>query len=159
MSNYNNNYRPAGNWNNYQQRGSGAPYSRNYSRNGYGNSQNRTQYKKSGATYTRIKKGKGEGLMAVNAWRKTKFGVMTANAMPYHAGDVSTSQRGNDYIKYIVTVTNMSFGIQQVYTCLMNVKSQVIVISELGLCITPNGSGRTASGKNVRGYFGKFTRR
>ncbi|MEW7401577.1 hypothetical protein AB2S31_15115 [Elizabethkingia anophelis] len=155
---YNNNYRPSGNWNQYPQRRSNAPYNSGYNRGGYNNNQNKPQYKKSGATYTRIKKGKGEGLMAVNAWRKTKYGLMTATAMPYHAGDVSTSQRGHDYIKYIVTVTTMAFGTQQVYTCLMNVKSQVITISELGLCITPNGSGRTASGKNVRGYFGKFKR-
>ena len=30
-----------------------------------------------------------------------------------------------------------------------------LVIKELGLVISPNGSGRTASGKNVTGFFGK----
>jgi len=154
--NNNNNYRSTGNWSTNNR--SGAPYRSNGYSNNRGN-QNQQQYKKSGAKYTRIKEGKGEGLQAVNAWRKTKYGLMTATAMPYHAGEVITSQKGKEYQKYIVTVTNVAFGTQQVYTCLMNIKTEVIGIPQLGLCITPNGRGVTASGKNVTGYFGRFTRR
>jgi len=151
MAGYNN-YKPAGNWNNYPQKRTYAPYNR-----GYGSSQAGQQTKKSGAIYTKIRKGKNEGQMAVNAWRKTRNGLMTASAMPVDG--VTHSGQRNDFMRYVVNVVNQGYGTTQTYWCLMNVKTQTITIKELGLVISPNGSGRTASGKNVRGYFGKFTRR
>lgn len=124
-----------------------------------------TQYKKSGATYSKIKTGKFEGEIIVNAWRKTKFGLMTAVVTPYSGQGkkglevvTSTNERTGEikeYQKMICTIQNKSMGTSQTYHVLMNIKTQVIVINELSLCITPNGEGKTASGKKVRGYFGR----
>lgn len=133
--------------------GSGSGYGQN-NQNGY--SGNRPVTKKSGAEYTRIKKGKNEGQMAVNAWRKTRFGIQTASAMPVGGGQVHESQKGNEFIRYAVEVANKTLGTSQTYWCLMNTKTQMIVIKELGLVISPNGRGVTGSGKRVTGYFGKF---
>ncbi|WP_407532000.1 hypothetical protein [Elizabethkingia meningoseptica] len=151
MANYKTNYRPAGGYStNYR---SGAPYRSNgYSNNSGGG---REQFKKSGAEYSKIKKGKHVGLTCVNAWRKSKYGLVTASAFPVD-GVVHTSERGNESMRYVVTVVNKAFGTTQTYWCMMSLKSQIIGIKELGLCITPNGRGRTASGKTVTGYFGKF---
>lgn len=117
------------------------------------------QYKKSGATYSKIKKGNFQGETIVNAWRKTKYGLMTATVSPYSGSkgkgdELVESQKGNQYKKMICTITNTSLGTSQTYHVLMNLETQVIVISELSLCITPNGSGYTRSGKKVTGYFG-----
>lgn len=118
---------------------------------------NISTFKKSGAVYSKIRKGKMEGLTCCNAWRKTKLGLMTASIMPY-SDELIEGSRDNQYIKMLAEVTNRSLGTTQKYTCLMNIKTQVITIKELGLVITPNGQGRTSSGKIVRGYFGKFTK-
>ncbi|MDV3972050.1 hypothetical protein CMT55_18290 [Elizabethkingia anophelis] len=148
---WSNNYKPAGNWSTNQR--SGAPYRSN----GYSNNQGgkREQFKKSGAEYSKMKKGKHVGLTCVNAWKKTRYGLITASAFPVD-GVVHTSDRGNESMRYVVTVTNRAFGTTQTYWCMMSLKSQVIGIKELGWCITPNGRGRTASGKTATGYFGKF---
>ncbi|MCT3653652.1 hypothetical protein CMU40_18440 [Elizabethkingia anophelis] len=145
------NYKTAGQWSTNQR--SGAPYRSNAYSNNQGGS--REQFKKSGAEYSRIKKGKHEGLTCVNAWRKTRFGLVTASAFPVD-GVIHTSNKGVESMRYVVTVVNRAFGTTQTYWCMMGVKSQVIGIPEIGLCITPNGRGRTASGKTVTGYFGKF---
>lgn len=129
------------------------------------NNSNDSQAKKSGATYSKIKNGNFEGEIIVNAWRKTKFGLMVAVVTPY-AGDnkaglkivTSTNQNTGlikEYRKMICTIQNKSMGTSQTYHVLMNIKTQVIVINELSLCITPNGDGKTASGKRVKGYFGR----
>ncbi|BFM44936.1 hypothetical protein CFS9_35770 [Flavobacterium sp. CFS9] len=136
------------------------------------NSQSQQQqqtYKKSGAVYSRIRNGNFEGNTIVNAWRKTRLGLMKATVAPY-AGqgnkglEIVNSQgkSGNqekEYQKMICTITNDTVGSNQTYHVLMNVKTQVIVIKELGLCITPNGSGVTKSGKRVTGYFGRNYRK
>ena len=113
-------------------------------------------FKKSGTVYTRIKTGKMEGMMAVNAWRKTKNGLMTASAFPVdqteHIGDKSK----NTFIRYAVEVKNADLGTSQTYWCLMQKESQKITIKELGLVISPNGRGVTAGGKRVTGFFGKI---
>ena len=123
------------------------------------------QYKKSGATYSKIKNGNFEGEIIVNAWRKTKYGLMTATCTPYSGqggkGDKiveSVNEKTGlvkEYKKMICNIQNKAMGTSQTYHVLMNIKTQVIVISELSLCITPNGDGKTASGKRVRGYFGR----
>nr|WP_294931290.1 hypothetical protein [uncultured Flavobacterium sp.] len=123
------------------------------------------QYKRSGATYSKIRKGAFEGDTIVNAWRATKMGLMTATVAPYSGQgkkglEIVNSQgkSGNqekEYQKMICTIKNTTLGTSQTYHVLMNLKSQVIVIQELSLCITPNGSGVTRKGKRVTGYFGK----
>lgn len=127
----------------------------NRGNNNNNNGNNQQQYKKSGAVYTRMKKGKHEGLMAVNAWRKTRFGIMSASAFPVD-GKIHESQRGRQSMRYVVDIVVKETGTKNTYWCMMAMDTQTISIPELGLCISPNGSGTTASGKRVRGYFGKF---
>ncbi|SEF62241.1 hypothetical protein SAMN05421847_0476 [Halpernia humi] len=110
--------------------------------------------KKSGAVYSRIKKGKNEGGTSVNAWRKTKNGLMTANAFPVD-GVEHASQDGKISMRYVVEVVNRDMGTTQTYWCLMSKDTKKIFIKELGLVISPNGSGVTRSGKRVTGFFGK----
>lgn len=149
-NNYNNNY---GNNRNY---GGNSRYNNNYN-----SGNNQQMYKKSGATYSKIRNGNFEGATIVNAWRSTKQGLMTATVTPYakNGGDeLVTSRKGNEFQKMICTI--LMNGQKSVYPVLMNTKSKVIVISDLSLCITPNGSGMTRSGKRVTGYFGSnFKRR
>lgn len=136
----------------------------------YNNPQPKPIFKRSGATYSTITNKNGgssqfEGNIIVNAWRVTKFGLMTATVAPY-AGEKkkgleivnSNGKSGNtpkEYQKMICTITNTAMGTQQIYPVLMNLKTKVIVIQELSLCITPNGNGTTKSGKRVSGYFGR----
>jgi hypothetical protein len=127
-------------------------------------------YKRSGAVYTTIRNKNGgnsqfEGEIIVNAWRSTQNGLMKAVCAPYSGEgkrglDIVTSngKSGNtpkEYQKMLCTVSNASLGTSQVYHVLMNLKTKVIVISELSLCITPNGNGTTKKGKRVTGYFGR----
>jgi hypothetical protein len=156
------NFYPVGN-----QRNTASNFQRN---NPYVASANNTpqaspQYKRSGAVYSKIRKGNFEGDTIVNAWRVTKMGLMQATVAPYLGSNGrgneivnSNGKSGNtpkEYQKMICTIKNTSIGTTQTYHVLMNVKTQVISIQELGLCITPNGSGVTKSGKRVTGYFGR----
>lgn len=113
-------------------------------------------FKKSGTVYTRIKSGKMEGMMAVNAWRKTKNGLMTASAFPVDQTEHIGDKGKNTFIRMAVEVKNADLGTSQTYWCLMQKESQKITIKELGLVISPNGRGMTSSGKRVTGYFGKI---
>jgi hypothetical protein len=127
--------------------------------------QQQQQFKRSGATYSKIRKGNFEGDIIVNAWRATKMGLMTATVAPYSGQGKkgleivnSEGKSGNqvkEYQKMICTIKNTTVGTSTTYHVLMNIKTQVIVIQELSLCITPNGSGVTRRGKRVTGYFGK----
>lgn len=122
------------------------------------------QFKRSGAVYSKIKKGNFEGETIVNAWRATKNGLMQATVTPYKGENgkgletvISHGKSGNQEIEYqkmICVIKNTSMGTSQIYPVLMNVKTKVISISELSLCITPNGNGVTRKGKRVSGYFG-----
>ncbi|KRD10500.1 hypothetical protein ASE21_12440 [Flavobacterium sp. Root901] len=142
-----------------------APYRQQYNNPQPQQQQQQQIFKRSGATYTTIRNGNFEGNIIVNAWRKTKMGLMQATVAPY-AGqgkkglEIVNSQgkSGNqdkEYQKMICEIRNTALGTTQTYHVLMNLKTKVIVIQELGLCITPNGSGVTRSGKRVTGYFGK----
>lgn len=130
-------------------------YSERKERRGVNREEKKDHDKKSGATYTKIKKGKNEGLYCVSAWRKTKFGLMTASAFP--AGNEEyQSQAGNTFRRYAVEVSNRDAGTHQTYWCLMNMATQMIFIKDLGFVISPNGRGYTSSGVRVEGYFGKI---
>ena len=124
--------------------------------NGYQQNNQKPQSKKSGVSYTKIKKGKMEGMIAVNAWRKTKNGLMVASAFPVDGVEHIGTENNNTFIRYAVEVSNSTLGTSQTYWCVMQKESKKIVIKELGLVISPNGSGVTASGKRVTGYFGKI---
>ncbi|MDE5515144.1 hypothetical protein KRE49_05235 [Elizabethkingia meningoseptica] len=149
-----NNYKTAGNWNQYPQKRTYAPYNPNYGRSTYGGS----GVKKSGANFKKMSKGKHVGLYAVSAWRKTKHGLMTAKAFPVDG--VVHDKNGNDpCMRYVVTVVHQGFGTVQTYWCVMNLTKRVIHINELGLFISEKGSGRTGKGTNVRGTFARLSRR
>lgn len=47
-------------------------------------------------------------------------------------------------------------GVQKLIPCCMNTVTMVIALSEIGMCISPKGSGTTKTGKHVTGYFGTF---
>lgn len=129
--------------------------SRNYNK-GNRNNDNNQNVKKSGATYSKITKGKNEGYYAVNAWRKTRNGLMIAKAFPVTSDEVIESKKGNEFIKYAVEISVPNIGTSQTYWALMNTKTRLIPIKELGLIISPNGKGVTGSGVRVNGYFGKI---
>lgn len=143
-----------------------AYYSNNRNSNGFGGNQksrgfgqsagfdSRNSVKKSAATYSRIKSGKHEGLMAVNAWRKTKNGLVTASCFPVD-GIEHQSKDGKTSLRYVVEVVHRDMGTTQTYWTLMSKDSKKIFIKELGLVISPNGNGISSSGKRVTGYFGK----
>lgn len=120
--------------------------------NDYAN--NKPLFKKSGAVYSRIKKGKNEGGYSVNAWRKTKNGLVTAACFPVD-GVEHKSEQGKIALRYVVEIVNRDMGTTQTYWSLMSKDSRKIFIKELGLVISPNGNGMTASGRRVTGYFGK----
>lgn len=130
-------------------------YNNNNNGGGYNNNNNAPQYKRSGAKYTSIRNGKlaGTGLDAVNAWKLTRNGLLTASAFPVDG--VEHQGQRNDFLRYVVTVANASAGTTQTYWCLMTKSTRKIVIKELGLVISPNGSGKTKGGKVVTGFFGK----
>lgn len=133
----------------------------NYKAGGYSNNHgnNKPQFKKSGVVYSVIKQGKFADLLIVNAWNKSKSrGLITATVAPYYAsGDKVESKTGNHYMKMMATVEYKSSGHTKLFPCLMNIDSKVIVLKELGMVITPNGGGKTSSGKKVKGYFGTMT--
>jgi hypothetical protein len=136
-----------GNNNNYGNRG-------NTNNNNQDNN-NQQIFKKSGAVYSKISKGNFVGLTCVNAWKSSKMGMITCSVMPYHASNeiVENSNGTNVYIKMIARI-EFPGGVERVFPVLMNEKTKVIAISELSLCITPNGSGTTRNGKRATGYFG-----
>ena len=145
-------------WTNNQNRNNNWNGNRNQNWNG-NQRQQQGDTKKSGATYTKMKGGKYAGMYAVNAWRKTKAGLMVAKGFP--VSDVEhKSDKGNFFLRYAVEVSMPSAGTSQTYWCLMNTKTQKLVIKELSLVISPNGQGYTATGKRVSGFFGaNFKRR
>lgn len=132
--------------------------------NGYGQvpyRQNQQPPKKSGATYSKIKKGNFEGGTIVNAWNTSKNrGLITATVAPYHKSEeVVRSEKGHEYQKMMCKVLFTRSGQEKLIPCLMNIKTKVVVLQELGMVITPNGSGVTSSGKRVSGYFGTMVKR
>lgn len=119
--------------------------------------------KRSGAIYTKINTGGAkDGFFMVNAWRMTKFGLMKATCSPLQDYDKNGNplgvtkftgkQKGNEFVKYKVVIEIN--GMTQKHYALMRLDTKVINLQELGLCITPNGSGYTSKGKHVKGYFG-----
>ncbi|MEN2434962.1 hypothetical protein AAH994_06080 [Weeksellaceae bacterium A-14] len=126
-------------------------------RSGWKQSNAGVQYKKSGASFSKITKGANEGLYFVSAWKKTRAGMVKATATPL-SNKSTESARGNQYIPYLVTCIHMGTLQATKYNGIMNIQTRVLVISDLGMCITPNGSGKTKSGTMAKGYFGKFTK-
>ncbi|WP_417443757.1 hypothetical protein [Joostella sp.] len=149
--NYRNNYNRVYSNQNYSNRG--------YSNRGYQQAPP-PPAKKSGATYSIIKKGKYEGGTIVNAWNVSRSkGLIKATVAPYSGTTESTSQSGNVYQTMIASVFYEKSGVKKLMPCLMNVKTKKIALSEINMVISPNGSGVTSSGKRVSGYFGSMQKR
>lgn len=124
------------------------------------NNNNQQQYKKSGATYTKIAKGNYIGGTIVNAWNVSKNrGLLKCTVAPYSGTHIYTNSKGQEKQTMIAIVTYANSGVEKKIPCSMNVKTRVIVLDELSMCITPNGSGTTKNGKRVTGYFGTNQRR
>lgn len=111
--------------------------------------------KRSWAVYTKMKKGKFEGLTCVNAFRQTRFGLQTVTAFPVDGKVHTGKEKGHDFMRYVVTLSNPALGTTTTFWCLMRLDTKIIVIPELSVCITPNGNGYLKGGKRVSGYFGR----
>lgn len=119
--------------------------------------------KKSGATYTKIKDGNKSGYFHVSAWRITSEGLVKASAFPICDYDSSGNcqgviehvgkENGKTHVRYKVTLTQ-GITVTKVYTT-MRLDTQKLVLRDLGLVISPNGTGTTKTGKRVKGFFGK----
>mgnify|MGYP003144450066 CR=1 FL=1 len=160
MAYRNNNYN---NGNNYNNRG----YRNNNYNGGNRGYNNRNNYqnnqpapKRSGAKYSVISKGDFKGFLIVNAWNKSRSkGMITAKVAPYKDSQEYTAKTsGKTYITMIAEVFYRDTGQKMIVPCSMNKQTRVIVLSDLGMVITPNGSGQTSVGVKVTGYFGKFSR-
>ena len=126
-----------------------------YGNRTYSPNEDKAKYKKSGAVFTKISKGVMEGLHAVNAWKKGSGGMIKATAFPIK-NQSKESEKGDQYVPYLVSVTHMPTLQTTKYNAIMNIQTKVLVISDLSMCITPNGSGKTRGGTSVKGYFGRF---
>lgn len=155
---YGNNYQNGGYRNNNY--GNGNYRSNGYRGNGYGNNRGGQPPKRSGAKYSQIKTGKFKGGTIINAWNKSRGkGLITAKVAPYgNSKEYTAESSGNTYITMIAEVFYHNSGQKMLIPCSMNKDTRVIVLSDIGMVITPNGHGVTSSGKRVTGYFGKFTR-
>lgn len=126
----------------------------------YGVMRHQEEFKKSGAVYSKIKKGNFEGSTIINAWNVSKSkGLITCTVAPYHKTAVHTSEKGHEFQTMIAVVKYERSGVEKRMPCTMNLDTKVISLSEIGMCITPNGKGYTKSGKRVTGYFGTFRKR
>lgn len=125
-----------------------AGYTRNYQRGqfNYGSARPNENFKKSGAKFSLINKGRWKGADIINAWKKTKYGLMKLQATPY-SDEVVSSKNGRNYMKYIAVITH-NYN-QQKYTCLYDIDRKRLVIKDLGLIVTNNGSGTTRDRKSV----------
>lgn len=124
-----------------------------------------TQVKKSGAIYSKIAKVKAGhenylGATIVNAWNSSKSrGLITATVSPYKGSKkYKAESTGNEYQTMIAKILYHNTGVEMIIPVSMNLKTKVIGIDKLGMCISPNGKGTTSGGKRVTGYFGTFTR-
>lgn len=150
--NNNNNWNGGGNWNGNR--------NGNWNGNRGNGYQNKPQAKRSGAKYSIIRNGKFEGGTIVNAWNKSRGkGLITAKVAPYKdSKEYTAKSSGKTYITMIAEVFYHNTGQKMLIPCSMNKNTKVIVLSDLGMVISPNGNGITSSGKKVTGYFGKFSR-
>lgn len=116
--------------------------------------------KRSGAKYSTIRKGKFQDATIVNAWNKSKGkGLLTATVAPYSKSKTYTAKKsGKRYQTMICKLHYHNSGHERIIPVSMNVDTGVIVIEEIGMVITKNGSGVTSGGKKVTGYFGTFSR-
>lgn len=122
---------------------------------------NSKQYKKSGAKYSKITNSTKNynGSTIVNAWNHSKArGLITATVSPYKGSKLYTTKDGKEYQTMVAKVFYHNSGVEKILACSMNTSTRVIGLQDIGMCISPNGSGKTKSGKHVKGYFGTFNK-
>lgn len=114
-------------------------------------------FKNYGAKYSKIKKGNYIGATIVNAWNFQKGrGMLTCTVSPYRNSKVVKSNNGNRFQSMIAIVDYENSGVQKKIPCLMNLENKKIVLEEINMVISPNGSGKTSKGSKTQGYFGKL---
>lgn len=150
-NNYNNGNRQynSGGFPPRQYNGGGFQQPRQYNGGGY-QQQPQQRTKKSGAKYSLIKKGNHEGAIIVNAWMKSRNGLLKITCAPYNGTHEVKSQNGNTFLTYIASL-DYGNGNTRILPCLYNVGNKKITLSAVNLLITPNGGGITRSGKRVTG--------
>lgn len=145
----------------YQNRGGyGGGYNqgnRGY-QNGGGYNAPQQPVKKSGAKYSIIKKGNFIDMPIINAWQKTRQGILTITVKPYHASEKQVKSARNTFTKMIAEVQYPS-GQHRLIPVLYNEVNKKVTISELNLLITPAGAGVTGTGKHVTGSVVKLSKR
>jgi len=157
-------YDQYGNWVPAQPQRNGGGYPRqnrgNFQSRNNGRNQNAPAPKRSGAKYSIIRKGDFEGQVIINAWNKSRGkGLITAKVAPYKdSKEYTAPSSGKTYITMIAEVHYHNSGITKLIPCSMNKATRAVVLSDIGMVITQNGSGVTSGGKKVTGYFGKFSR-
>lgn len=145
-NNYNNRY----NGNRQPYGGGGYGQQRpQYGQPQYGQPQ-QPRYKKSGAKYSIIKNGNFNSYPIVNAWMSTRQGLVKITVAPYKGTHETKSNNGNTFMNMIASI-QVGFNPPQLVPCLYNMTNKKIVLSNVGLLITPNGGGQTRSGKRVTG--------
>jgi len=124
------------------------------------NNNNKEQYKKSGAVYSKTASGNYIGSTIINAWNKSKSrGLIKATVFVYEGTHEYTAPKtGNTFQTMMCKVFWMNSGVERLFPVSMNIKTKVVGIPDLGMCISPEGSGTTSGGKKVKGYFGTFNK-
>ena len=117
--------------------------------------------KKSGAVYNKITKGEFVGGTIVNAWNYSQSrGMLTAVVYPYKNTEKytpETTKRTKQ--KMCCKLHYHNSGVEKIIACSMDVSTKVISLPSIGMCISPNGSGKTENGNLVKGYFGTFNKK
>lgn len=148
---WNNNFQGGGqSWGNNFNRGGGQSRGNFNGNQQWGANQPQQRFKKSGAVFTLIKQsstGKSVGMHIVNAWIKTKAGLVKIVASGYKKRKGKTCEWENT----VATVTNMATGQSAKYPTLINITTRRMKIKELGWMVTAKGGGITRSGKRVTG--------
>jgi len=127
-----------------------------------GNWQPQQQYKRSGATYSKIRKGDKEGLLHIAAWRLVKDGMITASCFPIKSkegGYEIEGKNGKWYINYVIELKKSTDVNVVTHFGLLETSSSKLYIPKLNWIISKNGNGKTRSGANVSGYFGTLRKR
>lgn len=144
-NNYNNNRNQYGQNRGYRQNNYGG-YPQ---QQGYSQQQPPQRFKKSGAKYSIIKQGNFEGYPIVNAWMKTRQGLVKITIAPYR-DTREVESKSNKFLTMIASI-KVGFNPPQIMPCLYNLTNKKIVLPNVGLLVTPNGGGMTRNGKRVTG--------
>lgn len=113
-------------------------------------------FKRSACTISVIKKGKSEGLIAINAWRATKNGLVTLKAFEHNESTEGKTSTNKEYIVLMCEIVNADAGSRSVVPGFYYPNEKKLRISSMNLVASANGSGKTKTGKYVTGFFGKI---